>query len=946
MGTTPEPGQALCPTCRAPLDADGACPACSPPGGGTDGTLEEAPPAAPVFGDFEVTRRPDGSLWELGRGAMGVTYRALDRVLHRHVALKVIKPSGGPDGARLIKERFLREARAAASLRHTNVADIFQFGVNSEAGSCFYAMELVEGETLEARVRRDGPLAVGTALEIASQVAAALVAASAKGLIHRDLKPSNLMLSTAELEVKVVDFGLAKAVSTSPTEADLTRGGFVGTPAYASPEQFDHGSVDARADLYSLGVTLWYMLTGRALFAGRTLDELRDHPARTDLPIEQLTTRRVPAPVVGLLRAVLAVDPARRPGSARELLDALENCRRQLGLGRPGRPTLPDEARSDGRARRFAVPVLVACAVLLLLAALGVWWWQARGANRGADPGPGNLEKSIAVLPFENLGDAENAFFTAGIQDEILTDLSKVADLKVISRTSVMAYVPGHAGNVLEIGRALGVTHLLEGRVQRAAGHVRVSATLVDASKNGQVIWAEHYDNDLADIFRIQSEIAERIAASLRAKLSSAEKAAIDTRPTADLAAYDLYLRAKELVATYGQTADWRATLLQAVRLLDEAIARDGNFALAYCVATKAHSDLYFTNLDHTPARRALLERCANAALRLQPDLGEAHLAHALWLYRGEQNYPEARRELATAQAALPNNTEVLLLLAYLDRREGRWADARANQERATILDPTNFDLVTEKLVLYDRMRLYREFIQTADAAVAAIPRYADYFRLLKAELLMEAGQVRAARLVLDALPADYDPNGTTTYTRVCAALYDGRPDEAAATVAAFHREEYPGANGEMTPRVWLEIAIAQAKGDREPARNALAQARDLAAASVAQHPEDAAALALLGLADAGLGHKDDALREGRRAVEMRPVSADAMDGPAVLGTLALIDAWVDEPGAAMDLLTTLQSICGGPDYGQLRYDPMWSALRGRQDFQAMLAQMEPRLGP
>ncbi len=940
MAATPEPGKAVCSTCHEPLSEDGDCLACLLRGG-MEHTVEEEAPPAPVFGDFEVTRRPDGSLWELGRGAMGVTYRALDRVLHRHVALKVIQSSHGADGGRAVRERFLREARAAASLHHPNVADIFQFGVLNEAGSCFYAMELVEGETLEARVRRDGPLAVGTALEIATQVASALVAAAAKGLIHRDLKPSNLLLTTGELEVKVVDFGLAKAVSPPTEQADLTRGGFVGTPAFASPEQFGRGSVDARADLYSLGVTLWYALTGRAPFAGRTLEELRDHPLRADLPIEQLTERRVPAPVVALLRTVLAVDPARRPATAHELLDGLETCRRRLGLGRVGKGSLPDRA-----AWRFAVPLLAAGVLALAVAALGAWWWYARAANHGTDPNADSLEKSIAVLPFENLGDADKGYFAAGIQDEILTDLARIADLKVISHTSVVAYVSGHAGDLQEIGRGLGVTHLLEGHVQRVGDHVRVSATLIDVRKKGAVVWAERYDNDLADIFRIQSEIAERIAANLRAKLSSAEKVAIDTRPTASLDAYDLYLQAKELVATYQQTADWRETLLKAVRLLDEATSLDDKFALAHCLSAKAHGILFHTGLDPTPVHLVLQKHAADTALRLQPDLGEAHLARALWLYRGEHNYPEARRELATAQAALPNNTEVLLLLAYLDRREGRWADARQNQERTTTLDPSNFVLITEKLVLYDRMRLYREFIQTADAAITTLPRYADYFRLLKAELLMEAGQVRAARLILDALPAGYDPNGTTTYTRVCAALYVGRPDEAAAVVAAFRREEYPGANGEMTPRVWLEIAIALARGDRDLAQKGLAQARDLAAASVAQHPEDPAALALLGLADAGLGHKDDALREGRRAVEMRPVSTDAMDGPALLGTLALIDAWVDEPGAAMDLLITLQGIHGGPDYGQLRYDPAWNALRGRKDFQSMLVQMDPHFGP
>ncbi len=944
MAATPEPGKAVCSTCHEPLSEDGDCLACLLRGG-MEHTVEEEAPPAPVFGDFEVTRRPDGSLWELGRGAMGVTYRALDRVLHRHVALKVIKSSPGTDGGKAVRERFLREARAAASLHHPNVADIFQFGVSNEAESCFYAMELVEGETLEARVRRDGPLSVGTALEIATQVAAALVAAAAKGLIHRDLKPSNLLLTTDELEVKVVDFGLAKAVSPPTEQADLTRGGFVGTPAFASPEQFGRGSVDARADLYSLGVTLWYALTARAPFAGRTLEELRDHPSRADLPIEQLTERRVPAPVVALLRAVLAVDPARRPATARELLDGLETCRRRLGLGRVGKLSLLDETRSDRAARRFGVPLLLA-GVLALAAALGAWWWYAQAANRGMDPDAGSVEKSIAVLPFENLGDADKGYFAAGIQDEILTDLAKIADLKVISHTSVIAFVSGHTGDVQEIGRGLGVTHLLEGHVQRVGDHVRVSATLIDVRKKGAVVWAEHYDNDLADIFRIQSEIAERIAANLRAKLSSAEKVAIDTRPTANLDAYDLYLQAKELVATYPQTADWRETLLKAVRLLDEATSLDNKFALAHCLSAKAHSFLYHTGLDPTPVHLVLQKHAADTALRLQPDLGEAHLARALWLYRGTHDYAQARTELAAASAVLPNNSEVLRLLSLIDRREGRWQDARANQEKATSVDPSNYDNITEQLVLLDRMRLYQEEIRTADAGIVSLPSSADYFRLMKAQIFLEMGRTKLARATLALLPSGYDPNGTTTYTRIYTALYDGRPDEAAKVLAAFTGNNYPGATGGMTSTAWLKVFVARAAGDGERARQALAEARDNATASVAQHPDDPAALALLGLADAGLGHKEEALREGQRAVEMLPISADAMDGPPLVGLLALICAWVGEPDAAMKHLIFLKDKFGGPDYGQLRYDPVWSALRERQDFQAMLTEMEPRPQP
>ena len=906
-----------------------------------DATVQENPLPAPVYGDFEVQRRTDGSLWELGRGAMGVTYRALDRVLHRHVALKVIDSRAAPDGGRAVRERFLREARAAASLRHAHVADIFQYGASTETGRCFYAMELVEGETLAERVHRAGPLEVHTALDIATQVAQALVAASGRGLVHRDLKPGNLMLAAGgETDVKVVDFGLAKAITPTLGDTDLTHGGFVGTPAYASPEQFGGGTVDARADLYSLGVTLWFSLTGKAPFAGRSLDELRDHPGRAALPVDSLVAQHVPGPVVELLRRVLAVDPARRPAGARELLTALEECRRALGPAR--------NAAAPSSTRRFAGGLLAGFLIVLVLAgaAVGAWRRFGRGGHTVQSELTAALEKSVAVLPFKNLGDAESAFFAEGVQDEILTDLARIADLKVISRTSVAACVSNHVGDVQDIARALGVTYLLEGSVQRAAGKVRVKAQLIDARNNGGVAWAGSYDKDLADIFRIQSEIAEGIADSLRAKLSPTEKAAIDARPTADLVAYDLYLRAKEAVATYTQTPDWRATLLSAVRLLDEATARDPNFALAYCLAAKAHNDLYFTALDPTLARLVLLERAADAALRLQPALGEAHLARALWYYRGKHDYAAARAELAIARAALPNDAEVFLLLSFLDRREGRWAEARQQQEHAAALDPNNYDIVTELLVLYDRLRLYGDFVRTADAAAQRLPAYADYFRLLNAQVLLEAGQTARARAALALLPAGYDPNGAATYTRVSAALYDGRPDEAAGVVERFRGEEYPGVNGEMTPRVWLEMFVARARGDAEGTRRLLTQARVAAAANVAQHPDDPAALSLLGLADAGLGNRDDALRAGRRAAELRPVASDAMEGPSLLGTLALIEAWAGEPDAAMGHLRVLQETPGGPDYGQLRFDPMWSDVRGRADFQAMLAKLEPAALP
>src|SRR5437867_1152606 len=329
MATSRASAGTVCSVCGEPLNAKGACVACLLRRGLEESSKFDTKSLAPlVFGDFEVARREDGSFWELGRGAFGVTYLAVDNVLRRKVALKVIDVPAAARASHTMRERFLREARAAAALRHPNVAAIYQFGASPNGSRCFYAMELVEGETLETCVRRDGPLNPKLALEIAIQIARALTAAAAQGLIHRDLKPANVMLTsgnsdTAELEVKVIDFGLAKAIADAGGEMDLTHGEFVGTPNFASPEQFGSGPVDARSDIYSLGATLWFALSGLAPHPGSTIEEIRDRQTRDDLPVEQLAARKVPAPVIKLLRRLLAVDPAQRPASARELMEKL-----------------------------------------------------------------------------------------------------------------------------------------------------------------------------------------------------------------------------------------------------------------------------------------------------------------------------------------------------------------------------------------------------------------------------------------------------------------------------------------------------------------------------------------------------------------------------------------------------------------------------------------------
>src|SRR4030095_10992565 len=646
------------------------------------------------YAHFEVETDAHGSPVVLGAGAMAITYLARDTILNSRVALKVIgyKLAENPTA----RARFLREARAAAQIQHSNVARVMHYG--EQNGECFYAMELVRGETLEARVRRDGPLALSLALEIIEQTARGLAAAEDCGVVHRDLKPSNLMTepdTSGQLMVKIIDYGVAKVMApqvdlmiesdasgqvivkvidcgaakgrASQIDApDKTQAGFVGTPAFASPEQFNEAGVqeiDTRSDIYSLGVTLWYLLTGRVPFLSGSLKEIRAKQGKT-LPVEELRGLHVPGQVVSLLKSMLAPDPKDRPQSARELLSALHRCYARFN--------------PEARVRRRRTFVIESLLVLVIVAiALGSWWYQHSQSLAIRD-------RSIAVLPFENLSsDKENAFFTDGVQDEVLTHLAKIADLKVISRTSVMQYKSGVARNLRKIGDELGVAHVVEGSVQRAGNKVRVNAQLIDA-RNDAHLWAQTYDRDLADVFAIQSEIAKAIADQLQAKLSPNERKAIEKPPTADLAAFDLYSQAKSLLVAETFSATGEPDVRRAIELLDQAVKRDPSFFDAYRQLAAAHENLYaIRGSDHTPARLALAEAALQAATRLRPDAGETHLARANYLYYGRRDYAGALAELERVRRVLPNDPRIFTLTGYILRRRGDQEAGLRNLERA-----------------------------------------------------------------------------------------------------------------------------------------------------------------------------------------------------------------------------------------------------------------------
>src|SRR5438552_1273376 len=738
---------AICSTCSESLNVKGECLACLLRGG-LNGSVEEsaAERGSLVFSDFEIARREDGSFWELGSGAMGVTYRATDKVLHRIVALKVIETPAAAGDSQAVRERFLREARAAAALKHPNVAGIFQFGASPEIDRCYYAMELVEGETLEALVRRDGPLKAEHALEIAIQVTRALVAAAAQGLIHRDLKPGNIMITradaaTVKLEVKVIDFGLAK-VTNAVGEADLTHGGFVGTPSFASPEQFCGAPADARSDIYSLGVTLWYSLTGQVPYPGKTIEEIRDRQQRTDLPIEQLVARKVPAPLIKLLRRTLAVEPAQRPASARELMEALESCRRKV-------------------ARRISVFYkLIALIGVAAIAAAATLFMLRLNRQKITSAAASNIapsaftliplaEKSIAVLPFENLSAEKNdAFFADGIQDDVLTSLATIKELKVISHTSAMAYRDAGARNTRQIGQTLGAANVLEGSVRRVGDRVVVNVQLID-TRTDLHLWAKHYDRTLTDSLGLQGEVANEITTVLQATLSPNEKARVELRPTNSVPAYEAYLRG----IAAEQRGPWRIVDLQdSARAFNEAVQIDPGFALAWAKLSIIHSSIYWMGWDRTAQRLAEARKALDKAGALDPDAGQFYLARGYYHYWGEKNYEVAVRDFDQAMKRLPNSADALFALSLIDRRLGRWEEALAYMAQAARLNPRSSVILNSWGITLHYLRRFAEARALWDRGLESAPNDASLINA-KAWSYQEEGDLETAAKLLHPLP-------------------------------------------------------------------------------------------------------------------------------------------------------------------------------------------------
>ncbi|MEY2538105.1 MAG: hypothetical protein QOG67_1845 [Verrucomicrobiota bacterium] len=549
-------------------------------------------------------------------------------------------------------------------------------------------------------------------------------------------------------------------------------------------------------------------------------------------------------------------------------------------------------------------------------------------------------EKSIAVLPFENLSDEkQNAYFADGVQDEILTDLARIADLKVISRTSVMQYKTGVARNLREIGQQLGVAHLLEGSVQRVANRVRVNAQLIDTRTDAH-LWAQTYDRDLADVFAIQSEIAKAIADQLQAKISPLEKAAITQAPTNDLAANALYVQAKQLES---ESSDTTQSLPQAVLLLDEAVARDGHFLLAYCLLARVHLALYFGGIDHSPARRELANAAVQTAARLQPGAGEVHLALAYYAYQGFRDYDRARAELELARATLPNDAVIYALTAAIDRRQARWAESIRNYDRAVELDPRNSSVLMNAAFTYQRLHRFTEADRLFERVIAISSRNYAARMLHAMRPFLERADVRPLRAELSKI-LNEEPQAAEQIadTLLDCALLERDSDAAKRALAAIPPKGIATSGNFSFPREWFVGLGARVFNDAATARTAFTTSRAIVEKLVREQPDYAPAWSLLGRIDAALGRKEDAVREGQHACELLPLSKDAWIGRTYVIDLAIIYAWNGEKKLALEQLAICMQPPTGIAYGSLKLDPDWDPLRGDPRFEKIVASLAP----
>jgi eukaryotic-like serine/threonine-protein kinase len=881
-------------------------------------------PAQPIgqrIGAYEVVR-------EIGRGGMGAVYLAkrADGQFEKEVAIKLLKRGTDTDE---ILRRFHAERRILAQLDHPNIARLLDAGTTDD-GLPYFVMEHVDGVPITCYVRGE-KLSVAKRLQLFLKVCEAVQFAHQHRVVHRDLKPGNIFVRQ-DGEPKLLDFGIAKLLVAGDERIEQTLTAerrF--TLVCASPEQARGETVTPASDVYALGALLYELLTDRPPHRFSTPHPSpaevaqvigEQEPTRPSLSIyDNQVRRQLRGDLDRIVLMALRKEPARRYSSVAAFA---EDIRRHVE-GRPVRAR-PNTAaylttRFIARHKQPIGALFVAAAVAIFF----VLFYHPRTPSSQQSAGVlAPPDKSIAVLPFQNLSnDKANDFFADGMQDEILSDLAKVADLKVVSRASVMQY-RGSARNLTEIGEVLQVAYVLEGAVQKIGSRIHMNAQLVDTRTNAR-LWAENYDRDVADVFAMQVELAEKIVVQLKVNLSPREKVAIAERTTNNVEAYDLYLRAKAWAEKYRVGKEGE---LEAEGFLDQAIQRDPNFARAYCLLSEVELTLYRW-FEHSPGRQAKAESAVKAAMRLRPDMAEVRLAEAGYYYR-IRDFEKARTALTVASRTLPNNSDVLVWSAAIDKRQGRWKESLTGLERALELDPRNPDVLHDLINTYRALRRYSDSERLVELGLAAFPQARLDFLDDKFGIAYALGDTKTCREIIESLPRGYNPGGHTSFIRFHVAFLDRDWEEAERVIDAAKKL---APEGYITPIPFLYGFMARAQGEQEKARTFFTQARKILEQTLIKRPDDAEPLVWMGLTDAALGRKEEAIREGREAVAREPISRDASTGVDFETSLAQIYAWAGEKDLALELLAAVVKLPNGPTVGSLKLSADWDDVRGDPRF-------------
>jgi len=891
-------------------------------------TLDAAKPLYEIgsqIGRFRIEQ-------EMGRGGMGVVYLAQDTNLGRLVALKTLPPEIGQN--RELLSRLRREAKILASLNHPNIATIYE--ELQEGGISYLVLEYIAGDTLSERLRR-GPLALEEALSVGLQVAEALSAAHNQSVVHRDLKPGNIKI-TPEGKIKVLDFGLAKATGSQCPALQSTAtepGKMFGTPAYMSPEQARVKEVDSRGDIWSFGCVLYEMLTGEIPFKGETSSDTLANILHKE-PNWQVLPQTTPPNIQVLLRRCLEKDPrSRLQNMGDAVIEIRETLSPPLTAPPATRPALASpEPGVAAKASSRRIGLVIGATILVVVAGIAAWLVNRKPSVLVAK------EIRLVVLPFENLGSAEDEYFAAGITDAITARLATIHGLAVISRQSATQYKKREK-TTQQIADELQVDYILEGTVQRErpsdpTSRVRIIPQLIKAS-NDTHVWAQPYDNDMSEVFRMQSDLAEQVAQGLNITLVEHERLSLRSRPTENIEAYDYFLRGNEYVHRGELENDFKI----AIQMYERAVELDPKFALAYAQLSWAHALMYWMYYDRTDQRLAMAKKAVDRALQLAPDSPETHLALGRYYYHGYSDWNRALEEFAIARQSQPNNSDLLLFIGAVQRRQGKFEEALANIKRASELDPLSNHLTLELGGMFMFMRNYPEALRYLNRAISLAPDMPDPYVGKATLYLCWEGSTEKARAVVEEALKNIRSPGESAIVDLLITLdvYEGNYQKALDRLSL--KSEDSDHHFFFIPRAIRCAGIYGYMNENELAKKYYDEGRSILESKIKERPEDARFHSTLGIAYAGLGRKEDAIREGKLAVELLPVNMDTLRGVYRAKDLVQIYVMVGEFDIAMDQIESLLSKPSGLSIPLLRLDPVWAPLREQPRFKKLVGTTE-----